>query len=50
MAQPTTRTEFKEWCLRNKYTTWYFSIIDKAIERNWNLNNIDLLSMTFNDC
>jgi len=41
MAQPTTRTEFKEWCLRNKYTTWYFSIIDKAIERNWDSDNID---------
>ena len=42
MAQPTSREEFKEWCLCNKYTRWYFSIIDKAIERNWRRNTTDL--------
>lgn len=40
MAVPTTKEEFKEYCLRNKYTNWYFNIIDNAINRNWAKNNI----------
>lgn len=36
MAAPTTRAEFKEYCLRNKYSEWYFKIIDNALLRNWN--------------
>ena len=35
MATPSTRAEFKTYCLRNKYTTWYFSIVDKALDRGW---------------
>jgi len=50
MAKPTTRSEFREYCLRklghpvdmfldNKYTTLYFNIIANAHERNWNKND-----------
>ena len=35
MAKPTTRQAFKDYCLNNKYSKWYFSIVDKAISRNW---------------
>lgn len=35
MATPSTRAEFKTYCLNNKYTKWYFSIIDKALSRGW---------------
>ena len=35
MAKPTTRQTFKDYCLNNKYSKWYFSIVDKAINRNW---------------
>lgn len=31
----TNREDFKNYCLRNKYTKWYFSIIDNAIIRDW---------------
>lgn len=74
MAVPTTKQQFKEYCLRalgkpvieinvdddqvedrvdealkyfvaqcteNKYSKWYFSLIDKALKRDWNKNNID---------
>lgn len=27
--------KFKKDCLENKYSKWYFSIIDNAFERNW---------------
>jgi hypothetical protein len=36
MATITSREEFEEYCLKNKYSKWYFSIIDKAIARGWN--------------
>lgn len=35
MATVTNREQFKEYCLKNKYSNWYFSIIDKAISRRW---------------
>lgn len=35
MATVTNREQFKEYCLKNKYSNWYFSIIDKAISRGW---------------
>lgn len=35
MATVTNRDQFKEYCLNNKYSNWYFSIIDKAISRGW---------------
>lgn len=39
MVVPTDRASFKEYCLDNKYSRWYFSIIDKAIDRCWNKDN-----------
>ena len=36
MPAVTNRQTFKEYCLENKYTKWYFSIIKKAEVRNWN--------------
>lgn len=41
MATPTTKDQFKEYCLRtlgkpNKYINWYFNIVEKAIVRDWN--------------
>lgn len=33
MAAPTTRAQFKDYCLRNKYSNWYFSIVENAIVR-----------------
>jgi len=41
MATPTTKDQFKEYCLRtlgkpNKYINWYFNIIEKAMARGWN--------------
>lgn len=41
MAKPTTRKEFKEYCLDNKYSKWYFSIIENALIRGWNKNIVD---------
>jgi hypothetical protein len=41
MAQPTTRKEFTEWCLDNKYSKWYFEIVDNAIERDWCKKTVD---------
>ena len=35
MSTTTTRTAFKDYCLDNKYTKWYFNIIDKALLRDW---------------
>ena len=35
MAEPKTRAEFKDYCLNNKYSTWYFNIIENAIARNF---------------
>jgi len=39
MAVPTTRAAFKEYCLKNKYSKWYFNIIENAISRNWSKSN-----------
>ena len=39
MVVPVDRASFKEYCLDNKYSRWYFSIIDKAIDRCWNKDN-----------
>jgi hypothetical protein len=35
MATISTREAFKDYCLVNKYTVWYFSIVDKALARAW---------------
>jgi len=35
MPSVTNRQSFKEYCFDNKYSKWYFSIVDKAIERDW---------------
>ena len=35
MAKPRTRSQFKDYYLENKYSKWYFSIIQKAISRGW---------------
>lgn len=35
MAAPQTRAQFKDYCLDNKYSKWYFSLIEKAETRNW---------------
>jgi len=35
MAVPTTRAAFKEYCLKNKYSNWYFNIIETALNRGW---------------
>ncbi len=39
MANPSTRQELIDWCIDNKYKLWYFNIIDKALQRNWNKKN-----------
>lgn len=31
MAVPASRDEFKKFCLRNKYSKWYFNIIESAL-------------------
>jgi hypothetical protein len=35
MAAPQTRAQFIDYCLDNKYSKWYFSLIEKAETRNW---------------
>jgi len=35
MAKPNTRIQFKDYCLDNKYSKWYFSLIEKAEQRGW---------------
>ena len=35
MPAITNRQEFTDYCLDNKYTKWYFSIIDSALSRDW---------------
>ena len=35
MATVNNRQTFKDYCLKNKYSNWYFSIIDNAISRGW---------------
>jgi hypothetical protein len=35
MATITNRQDFKEYCLKNKYSSWYFSIVEKASTRGW---------------
>jgi len=39
MANITNRTDFTTYCPKNKYTKWYFSIIDKALVRGWSKKN-----------
>ena len=36
MPAVTDRATFKDYCLDNKYTKWYFNIIESAISRGWN--------------
>jgi len=36
MANPASREEFKDYCLQNKYTKWYFTLVEQACSRNWN--------------
>ena len=36
MAVISTRDAFKEYCLRNKYSNWYFNLIENAALRGWN--------------
>lgn len=36
MATITSREQFKNYCLDNKYTKWYFNLIENAEKRNWN--------------
>ena len=35
MPAVTNRATFKDYCLDNKYTKWYFLIIDRALSRGW---------------
>jgi hypothetical protein len=35
MASVTNRDDFKEYCLKNKYSNWYFSIVENALSRGW---------------
>ena len=35
MATITNRQDFINYCLQNKYTKWYFDIIDIALNRGW---------------
>lgn len=35
MAKPVTRAQFKDYFLDNKYSKWYFSMIEKVEIRNW---------------
>jgi hypothetical protein len=35
MAKITNRSEFRDYCLKNKYSQWYFSIIESALGRGW---------------
>lgn len=36
MAVPASREQLKDWCLDNKYTKWYVTIIDRALLREQN--------------
>lgn len=35
MAVPSTRDQFKQYCLCNKYSKWYFNLMDRAMNRGW---------------
>jgi hypothetical protein len=35
MATPRSIEQFNEYCLDNKYSKWYFSIVEKTLVRNW---------------
>ena len=35
MATITNRDDFKAFCTDNKYSKWYFNIIDNALARGW---------------
>jgi len=35
MATITNRKDFTDYCLNNKYTRWYFNIIENAMSRGW---------------
>lgn len=34
-----SRQSLKEYCLKNKYSSWYFSLLDKATIRGWTKDN-----------
>jgi len=42
MATVNNRSTFKDYCLKNKYSNWYFSIIDNAISRGWTKKTSDV--------
>ena len=35
MAIPSSRQEFKDHCTPNKYSVWYFALMEKASNRGW---------------
>lgn len=35
MAVPNSRQSFKDYCARNKYSVWYFALVEKALARGW---------------
>lgn len=35
MAIPSSRQEFKDYCTSNKYSVWYFALMEKASARGW---------------
>jgi hypothetical protein len=35
MSKIQTRQQFKDYCLENKYSKWYFSIVESALNRAW---------------
>ena len=35
MAIPSSRQEFKDHCTSNKYSVWYFALMEKASARGW---------------
>lgn len=41
MAQPTDIRSFRDSCLQNKYTNWYFQIVNNAFERKWTRENCE---------
>lgn len=42
MVAINNRQDFTDYCRRNKYTKWYFSIIDNAIIRDWSKKTIEV--------
>lgn len=39
MAVPTSRSEFKDYCALNKYSAWYFALVEKSTARGWTKNS-----------